>query len=153
MPKTIFLIVGSGDQYYELIELAADLGIAKSVIFTGFQRGKNWRDSYKIADLFVMPSVSEPFGLTPLEAIGYGSPTLVSKQSGVAEVIRNCLKVDFWDVNEMANQITAVVQNDPLRDTLHSNSYSEFSALSWNHAADKVFSAYEKQLSPETAVA
>ncbi|HVS58870.1 MAG TPA: glycosyltransferase family 4 protein [Candidatus Saccharimonadales bacterium] len=142
VPKTIFLVVGSGDQYYELIELAAQLGIAKNVIFTGFQRGKNWRDSYKIADLFVMPSVSEPFGLTPLEAIGYGTPALVSKQSGVAEAINNCLKVDFWDVDEMANQIAAVMRSDALRDTLYVKSYDELRKLSWSQAADKVFAAY-----------
>lgn len=142
VPKTMFLIVGSGDQYYELIELAARLGIAKNVIFTGFQRGKNWRDSYKIADLFVMPSVSEPFGLTPLEAIGYGTPALVSKQSGVAEAINNCLKVDFWDINEMANQITSVVRSDALRDTLHLKSHDELMKLSWSQAADKVFETY-----------
>lgn len=143
VPKTIFLIVGSGEQYYELLEMAADLGISRNVIFTGFQRGKNWRDSYAIADLFVMPSVSEPFGLTPLEAIGYGTPALVSKQSGVAEVLRNCLKVDFWDIQEMANQITAVVQNDALRDELHQQSYREYEKLSWNDAADKVLDLYK----------
>src|SRR5262249_30516543 len=118
-PKTIFLIVGNGEQYFELIQLAADLGIAQNVIFTGFLRGKQCRDAYSIADLFVMPSVSEPFGITALEAVGYGTPTLTTRQSGVAEILRNTLKVDFWDVNEMANQITAVMRNDALRDTLH----------------------------------
>lgn len=79
-PKTIFLIVGSGEQEYELLELSAQLGISQNVIFTGFQRGKNLRDAFSIGNLFVMPSVSEPFGLTPLEAIGYGTPSLISKQ-------------------------------------------------------------------------
>jgi glycogen synthase len=114
-PKTIFMIVGSGEQERELIELAAELGISQNVVFTGFQRGKRWRDAYAIGDLFVMPSISEPFGLTPLEAISYGTPALISKQSGVSEVLINCLKVDYWDIDEMANKITAVVQNDPLR--------------------------------------
>ena len=141
-PKTMFLIVGSGEQYYELIEQAARLGIAKNVIFTGFQRGKQWRDAFTIGDLFVMPSISEPFGLTPLEAIGYGTPALISKQSGVSEVIRNCLKVDFWDINEMANKITAVMQSDALRDELHANSYKEFSKLSWDTAADAITNVY-----------
>jgi glycogen synthase len=143
-PKSLLLIVGSGDQYYELLTLAAQLGISKNVVFTDFQRGKNYRDAYTIADLFVMPSVSEPFGLTPLEAIGYGTPALISKQSGVAEVISNCLKVDFWDVEEMANQITAVLRSDVLRDTLHANSYLEYERLSWSNAADKLFSVYEQ---------
>jgi glycosyltransferase involved in cell wall biosynthesis len=142
-PKTLFLIVGSGEQYFELLRLAADLGIATNVIFTGFQRGKRWRDAYSSADLFVMPSVSEPFGITALEAVGYGTPALVTNQSGVAEVLRNCLKVDFWDINEMANQITAVIQNDSLRDTLHSNAHHEFESMSWSHAADKLLGIYD----------
>ncbi len=141
-PKTIFLIVGSGEQYYELIELAARLGISRNVIFTGFQRGKNWRDSYAIGDVFVMPSISEPFGLTPLEAISYGTPAVISKQSGVSEIMQNCLKVDFWDIDEMANKITAVVQNDSLRDELHANSFAEFERLSWDTSADKLHGIY-----------
>lgn len=143
-PKTLFLIVGSGEQYFELIEKAAALGISQNVIFTGFQRGKNWRDSFAIADLFVMPSVSEPFGIAPLEAIGFGAPTLVSKQSGVQEVLANTLKVDFWDVQEMANQITAVVQNDALRDTLLANASAELSRMSWDQTADKLFNIYQR---------
>lgn len=141
-PKTLLLMVGSGEQYYELLLLSAELGIAKNVIFTDFQRGKRYRDAYAIADLFVMPSVSEPFGLTPLEAIGYGTPVLISKQSGVSEVIQNCLKVDFWDTKEMANLICSVVQNDSLRDALHANSYREYEKLSWDDAAHKLFEAY-----------
>ena len=149
-PKTIFLIVGSGEQYTELIELAAELGISQNVIFTGFLRGKNWRDAYAIGDLFVMPSVSEPFGLTPLEAISYGTPTLISKQSGVSEVIRNCLKVDFWDVAEIANKITGVVQNDALRDELHANSFQEFIKLSWDDSAQKLHNIYKNHVSGVT---
>jgi glycogen(starch) synthase len=141
-PKTIFLIVGSGEQNYELLELAAQLGISKNVIFTGFQRGKQWRDAYAIGDLFVMPSISEPFGLTPLEAVGYGTPSLISKQSGVAEVLTNCLKVDYWDIDEIANQIVSVVRSDALRDELHANSRKEYDRLSWNNAADRLLDLY-----------
>lgn len=146
-PKTLFLIVGSGEQYYELIELAAELGIGENVLFTDFQRGKNWRDAFAIGDLFVMPSVSEPFGLTPLEAIGYGTPALLSKQSGVSEIINNCLKVDYWDIDEMANQITAVVQNDSLGYELWRNAYQEYEKLSWNDASSKIKNIYDKYLS------
>ena len=145
-PKTIFLIVGSGEQYRELLQLSSDLGIADHVLFTDFQRGKRWRDAFAIADLFVMPSVSEPFGLTPLEAIGWGTPVLVSKQSGVSEVIRNCIKVDFWDVREMANQITSVVLHDGLRDELHKQSFGEYVRLSWDGAADKMVDAYNHHI-------
>jgi glycogen(starch) synthase len=143
VPKTLFLIVGSGDQYYELIEQAASLGIGENVIFTDFQRGKTWRDAFGIADLFVMPSVSEPFGITPLEAISYGAPALISKQSGISEILMNCLKIDFWDIDEMANEISAVVQNDVLRDSLWQNSFGEMEKMSWSQASDKIMSLYE----------
>lgn len=145
-PKTIFLIVGSGDQYFELISLAAELGISKNVIFTGFQRGKRQRDAYAVGDLFVMPSISEPFGLTALEAIGYGTPVLMSKQSGVAEVIRNSLTVNFWEVREMANKIAAVVQNDSLRDELHKNALQEYQKLDWTQSADKLLGVYTHKI-------
>lgn len=145
-PKTFFVIVGSGEQYYELIEKAATLGISRNVIFTGFQRGKEWRDAYSIGDVFVMPSVSEPFGLTPLEAIAYGTPSVISKQSGVAEVINNVLKVDFWDRDELANKITAIVQNDALRDELHQNSFHEFTKLSWDESAHKLTHIYRQHM-------
>lgn len=141
-PKTMFLIVGNGDQYHELIELSASLGIGKNVIFTDFQRGKRWRDAFGIADLFVMPSVSEPFGLTPLEATAYGTPSLVTKQSGVSEVLRNCLKVDFWDVTEMANQMLAVVQHDSLRRELTAGAYRELKTLSWHLPAKTISDMY-----------
>lgn len=143
-PKTFLLFVGSGDQYRELLVSAAELGIGQNVLFADFQRGKRYRDAYAVADLFVMPSVSEPFGITALEAIGYGTPVLISKQSGVGEVIRNCLRVDFWDIDEMANQITAVVQHDPLRNVLHENSYREWRRLSWDTSADKLLPVYKK---------
>jgi glycosyltransferase involved in cell wall biosynthesis len=91
-----------------------------------------------------MPSVSEPFGITALEAIGYGTPALVSHQSGVAEVMKNVLKVDYWDVQELANKITAVMQNDSFRDVLLENSRQEYDRLSWDDAADKLLGIYHK---------
>lgn len=141
-PKTIFLIVGSGEQRDELLELTAELGIADKVIFAGFQRGKNWRDAYAIGDIFVMPSVSEPFGLTPLEAIGYGTPVLISNQSGVAEVLRNCLKADYWDEQKMTNQIVNALKNESLTQELHANAWREYERMSWNDAADKLMDIY-----------
>jgi glycogen(starch) synthase len=145
-PKTFFLIVGSGEQRDELIELAAELGIADRVLFAGFQRGKRWRDAYSIADLFVMPSVSEPFGLTPLEAVMYGTPVLVSKQSGVSEVLSNCLKADFWDEDELANQITAVLRYESLAKELHTNAWREVDKMSWSESADRLMSIYKSHL-------
>ncbi len=146
-PKTIFLIVGSGEQYYELIRLAADLGIGGNVLFTDFQRGKRLRDAFAIGDLFVLSSVSEPFGLTPLEAIGYGNtPALVTRQSGVSEVLHNCLKVDYWDIDEMSNQIAAVMQNDALRDNLIDNARREYERFSWDGASRKVVDLYNQHV-------
>ncbi len=142
-PKTFLVFVGSGDQYEELIELANELGIGANVHFVNFQHGKRLRDAFAVSDLFVMPSVSEPFGIAPLEAIAFGTPTLVSKQSGVSEVIKNSLKVDFWDVNEMVNKITAVVRNDALRDELHKNSYEEFAKMSWERSVGKIRGLYK----------
>lgn len=141
-PKTLLLMVGSGEQYHELLELTAELGLSRNVVFTEFQRGKSYRDAYAVADLFVMPSVSEPFGITPLEAIGYGTPVLISNQSGVTEILANCLKVDFWDEHEMANQICAVVQNPALGAELHTNALKELERLSWDKAADKMLDVY-----------
>lgn len=141
-PKTVFLIVGSGDQYFELLRLSTDLGIARNVIFVGFQRGKQWRDAFGIADLFVMPSVSEPFGLTPLEAIVYDTPSLISKQSGVSEVLKSCLKVDFWDTEKMANDIVSVLRHDGLRKSLSDNSKQEFARLSWTKTAGILMETY-----------
>ncbi len=150
-PKTMFLIVGNGDQYNELIELSASLGIGKNVLFADFQRGKRWRDAFAIADLFVMPSVSEPFGLTPLEATAYGTPCMVTWQSGVSEVLHNCLKVDFWDVHEMANQMLAVVQHDPLRRELTAGAYRELQSLSWHKPAERITNIYNKYTIGATA--
>ncbi len=151
-PKTMFLVVGSGDQYFELIELAAELGISKNVIFTGFLRGKQWRDAFTISDLFIMPSVSEPFGLTPLEAAGYGTASLVSKQSGVAEVFNNCLKADYWDINKMTDQIISFIKNPSLQKTLSTNSYNEFLGMSWQNAADELTSSYNKHINEMVAL-
>jgi len=141
-PKTFLLIVGSGEQRDELVRLAADLGIGANVLFTGFQRGKRWRDAFSVGDLFVMPSVSEPFGLTALEAVAFGTPALISKQSGVSEVLRNALKVDFWNVDDMADKMVAIVQNDALRDELHANALREYQRHSWDEAAEKLLQLY-----------
>lgn len=145
-PRTFFLLVGSGEQYQELVGLSAELGIGRNVLFAGFQRGQRWRDAFALGDLFVMPSISEPFGLTPLEALGYGTPSLISKQSGVSEVLQSCLKVDYWDIKHMANQITAALQNEALLLQLQRDGQREYERLSWAKAAQKVTSLYHSQL-------
>ncbi len=137
-PKVLFILSGSGDMENQMMNLAAELGIAGQVFFTGFLEGEERHEVYSVADLFVMPSVSEPFGLTALEAMKLGTPVLMSKQSGVSEVVKHALKVDFWDVEEMANQILSVVGHPGLRQTLSENASREADRLTWTDAALKV---------------
>lgn len=146
--KTIFLIVGGGEQYHELIEQTAELGISEHVVFSGYLNGtgKEWRDAFRLADLFVMPSVSEPFGITPLEAIGFGSPALISKQSGVSELLANALKIDFWDEKGMAEKILAVVESNALRNTLYQNSLHEYENINWSNTTEKIQAIYKTHM-------
>ena len=94
------------------------------------------------ADLFVMPSVSEPFGLTSLESLIHGTPVLLSKQSGVSEVLNNCLKADFWDVDDMADKILSVINHNSLKDELAKNGFREASLCTWDKAAEKCLNVY-----------
>lgn len=143
-PKLIFLFAGDGEERNELINLAADLGISKNVIFTGFIRGKKLRDIYSISDIFVMSSISEPFGLTALEAAHHGDVLILTKQSGVSEVIWSALKYDFWDERKLADEILAVAGNQTLRDTLRENARNEYAKISWNKVAKKCMKIYNK---------
>lgn len=141
-PKVLFVLAGSGEQEEELLQLAADYGISKNVVFINWLQGKQLRDTYKIGDVFIMPSVSEPFGLTALEAIGYGSPVIVSKQSGVAEVLQNCFKVDYWDTDKMADMIYTITNNQSLARTMWAHSYEEYKSQSWKTAATQMNDHY-----------
>src|SRR5258706_5074321 len=111
------VMADSGDMIRRTIEMAASMGIGHKVLFTGFLRGPDVERVFKMADLYVMPSVSEPFGIAPLEAMSHDVPVIVSKQSGVSEILNHALKVDFWDVNEMANKIVAVLRHPPPAET------------------------------------
>ncbi len=137
-PKVMFILSGSGDMDKRIMELSAELGIADHVIFTGFLAGAERHEVYAAADLFVMPSVSEPFGITPLEAMRLGTPVLISKQSGVSEIVRHALKTDFWDIDEMANQILSLVMHKALRQTLSKNGVAEAETITWAQAAQKL---------------
>jgi len=147
MEKNVkFIVAGSGDMEASMIEKAARLGIAKHILFTGFLRGNDIDRAYKMADLYVMPSVSEPFGITPLEAMRNGTPVIISKQSGVSEVIKNCLKVDFWDIDEIANKIIAVLKYNALHHCLKEHGLIEIKKFSWNDSAKKCIEVYERAL-------
>lgn len=143
-PDVIFIVAGSGDMEHKMIELAAELGITGSVIFTGFLREDKIVKVYRASDLYVMPSVSEPFGITTLEAMKYNIPVLVSKQSGVSEVVVHALKVDFWDVQEMASKILAVLEHQALSETLKENSWRDLDKISWKNSAQAVLGVYKE---------
>jgi glycosyltransferase involved in cell wall biosynthesis len=138
-----FVMAGSGDMMHRIIEMAAQMGIGHKVLFTGFLRGEDVNKVYQMADLYVMPSVSEPFGIAPLEALNHDVPVLISKQSGVAEVLTHVLKVDFWDIQEMANKIIAVLKYPPLQMTLREHGNFEVRKLKWSGAAQKCLRVYQ----------
>ena len=146
MDNVKFVMAGSGDMMNRSVEMAAGLGIGSKVLFTGFLRGDDVQKIFKMADLYVMPSVSEPFGIAPLEALDNDVPIIISKQSGVSEVIQHALKVDFWDVDEIANKIVAVLKYPPLGITLRSHGNYEVRKLRWSDSAAKCARIYEETL-------
>lgn len=141
-----FVMAGTGDMMHRIIEMAAQMGIGHKVLFTGFLHSKDVQRVYQMADLYVMPSVSEPFGIAPLEALNHDVPVLISKQSGVSEVLTHVLKVDFWDITEMANKIIAVLKYPPLQLTLREHGNFEVRRLRWSGAAEKCRQIYEGML-------
>ena len=141
-----FVVAGTGDMESAMRQEAARLGIADRVVFTGFLRGRDVDRVFRMADCFVMPSVSEPFGIAPLEAIRSGVPVIISKQSGVAEVLTHVLKVDFWDIDEMANKIAAVLRHPPLAATMREHGEVELRPLTWEGAAERCLRSYARAI-------
>jgi len=146
MDNVKFVMAGSGDMMHRAVELAAEFGIGHKVLFTGFLRGEDVQRIYRMADLYVMPSVSEPFGIAPLEALHNDVPVIISKQSGVSEVLHHALKVDFWDVDEIANKIVAVLRYPPLEMTLRDYGNFEVRRLRWMDAASTCAKIYSETL-------
>lgn len=143
-PKLLFVFAGDGEQREELVEMSAKYGISKNVIFTGFVRGKQLRDIYQVSDIFVMSSISEPFGLTALEAAHHGDVLILTKQSGVAEVIRSSMEYDFWDVEKLADEIIAISKSPALRNTLKEGVAREYNKFSWSDVAEKIKNVYNE---------
>jgi glycogen(starch) synthase len=138
-----FVMAGWGDLAPRIVEQVAAMGLGGSVLFAGFLRGRDVARAYRMADVYVMPSVSEPFGLTALEAIQHGVPVILSRNSGAAEVLqRGALKIDFWDVRDMADKIIAVLRSPALADTLRQHATEEVAALTWEAAAMKCRKVY-----------
>jgi glycosyltransferase involved in cell wall biosynthesis len=143
-PTTKFIIAGDGDMLPRVINRAAELGIADKVIFTGALTGDDVHRAFKTADVYVMPSVSEPFGLVALESLKNGTPVIISKQSGVAEVLKHALKVDFWDINEMTNKIVGVLRHQVLKEELTEHGMREVQKFNLDDPARKVIDAYHR---------
>lgn len=142
----VFVISGWGDMEREIMDLVARLGLSSHVIFAGALWDDERDRMYQAADLLVMPSVSEPFGLVPLEAIQHGTPALISKQSGVAEVLTHVLKVDFWDIDDMANKMLAALRYPVLHAQLTNEGRRELLRITWKRAAEKVVALYHRLL-------
>lgn len=138
-----FVMAGSGDMLNRSIRRVAQLKMATHFHFTGFLRGDDVHKMFAYSDVYVMPSVSEPFGISPLEAMRSGVPTIISKQSGVAEVLKHSIKVDFWDVDAMVDAIYGLLSYPALAEVAGKEGLAEVNQLKWENAALKIKSLYE----------
>ncbi len=143
-PKMVFLFAGDGEQKEQLMRMSADLGISQNVIFTGFIRGKQLRDIYSISDIFVMSSVSEPFGLTALEAAHHGNALIITKQSGVGEVLHSIVRYDFWDEDKLAGALVNIAESPALVNSLRDGIKHEYARISWDDVAKKCVEVYDE---------
>jgi glycogen(starch) synthase len=122
----------------QMIELVGARGIGNRFHFTGFLQGEEIERIFSLSDLYVMPSVSEPFGISPLEAMLYDVPVIISRQSGVAEILKHALKVDFWDVTDMAGKIIAVLKYPVLAGEMTQKAQEELRKIRWETAAERI---------------
>ncbi len=141
-----FVMAGSGDMMNDMIRLAARRGIADRFHFTGFLKGKAVYEMLKASDVYVMPSVSEPFGISPLEAMQVGVPTIISKQSGCAEILDNAIKIDYWDIDAMADAMYSIITYPSMYNFLKHEGKSEVDEIKWEYAGQKVIDIYKKCL-------
>ncbi|MBO5611164.1 MAG: glycosyltransferase family 4 protein [Prevotella sp.] len=142
-----FCMAGSGDMMEEMITLAAERGIADRFHFPGFMRGNQVYECLKNSDVYVMPSVSEPFGISPLEAMQCGTPTIISKQSGCAEILTNCFKIDYWDIHAMADAIYSICNNESLFNYLQVEGKREVDQITWEKVGRWINELYNRTLS------
>jgi len=153
-PNVIFVLAGKGEMLPLLISMSLELGIANSVRFLGYVPEEEQKSIYKVADVYVMPSTSEPFGITALEAMSSGLPIIISKTSGVAEIVKTAIKVDFWDINAMAEKMLAVLKYQPLSRAMSHLACEEASKYSWERTADDTIKVYNEAISIKaTAIA
>ena len=143
LPNVRFVMAGSGEKMNPLVRRVAQLGLGTRFHFTGFLRGNDVQRMFRYSDVYVMPSVSEPFGISPLEAMRSGVPTIISKQSGVAEVLHHAIKVDYWDINALADAIYGVLAYPTLSNFMQREGYEEVNQLKWETASLKLKKIYE----------
>ena len=143
VPNVRFVMAGSGDMLNHVVRRVAKLGISDRLHFTGFLRGDEVRRMFELSDVYVMPSVSEPFGISPLEAMKSNVPVIISKQSGVAEVLTHAVKVDYWDVDAMADAIYSLVTYPALHNMFITKGQEEVNTLKWDNAAKQVLEVYQ----------
>ena len=141
-----FVMAGSGDMMNRAIRQVARMGISDRFHFTGFLRGTDVQKMFALSDVYIMPSVPEPFGISPLEAMRTNVPSIISHQSGAAEVLKYAFKVDFWDVDAMADDIYALLQYPALSEFAAKQGYEEVNALKWNNATKKMIEVYKSVL-------
>lgn len=146
-PNVRFVMAGNGDLLNRMIDRVAELRMGTKFHFTGFLKGDDVDHMYAISDVYVMPSVSEPFGISPLEAVRHNTPVIISKQSGVAEVLNNAIKVDFWDIDSMADAIFALLHYNGISSMFKDLGTKELKNLKWEHVAAKLVKVYQNTLS------
>lgn len=146
IPEARFVMAGAGDLLSQMIELVAEKRLGGRFHFTGFLQGAEVERIYAMSDLYVMPSVSEPFGISPLEAMLYDVPVIISKQSGVAEILKHALKVDFGDVEALADKMIALLRHPCLGEELTVSARAELKEFKWEHAAAKILAVYQQIL-------
>ena len=139
-------VSGSGDMMDQMIRLAAARNISDRFHFTGFMKGKQVYEVLKASDVYVMPSVSEPFGISPLEAMQCGVPSIISKQSGCAEILDYAVKVDYWDIEALADAMYAIITYPAMHQFLQEEGKKEVDNIKWEYAGQKVRNIYDQVL-------
>jgi glycogen(starch) synthase len=151
LPEVRFVMAGAGDMMGQMIELVGARGIGNRFHFTGFLQGEEIERIFSLSDLYVMPSVSEPFGISPLEAMLYDVPVIISRQSGVAEILKHALKVDFWNVRDIAGKIIAVLKYPVLAGEMTEKAREELRKIRWEIAAERIAEIYRQATASASA--
>jgi glycosyltransferase involved in cell wall biosynthesis len=144
IPSALFVVAGSGNQYHSLMLHGAGQGLSANLLFTGFIRGRNKEALLDRTDVFVMPSVSEPFGLVALEAAQRHTPVIVSTNSGASEVLSTSVKADFWDVDKMAQEIERLLEDEQYRQQVVAGQNKDLQNLTWSKASQEIQQIYHQ---------